>query len=304
MCNEHIDSFSMSAYDSISQCKLEKMTLSEIANALEQALDQMSQDTYDADLINAYIDELNRRSPLPEMPNVNEAYEIFCQQLNELPYSNKQYPDFQFHHRHSNKHRVMKKTLLVATVSLIFMLCSMVAAQAAGIDILGSMARWTENIFSFGQIRIQSNAIESPKLTEEDQAIFAPEESYLSLQLALDKYKITEVVEPKWIPKNYVFRKVDVSSFNDPKLLVFCAEYLSDADSLNIIFMSYVDEPTMQIEKTSADVEIFEVHGTEFYILENISSNTVSWITPQFECCITGKVETQTLKRIVNSMFN
>lgn len=47
--------------------------------------------------------------------------------------------------------RVWRMTL-VAAAAVVCMFAIMVTAQAAGIDVFGAMARWTEDIFSFGQI--------------------------------------------------------------------------------------------------------------------------------------------------------
>jgi len=298
--NEHMDASSTPSNGPKSQNQLDVMSSLEIANALEQALDEMTEDSYDTDLIDAYIDALNRKVPLPEIPNEITAYKIFCQNLNELSATNKFDAISRLPQKPTNKRRLLN-TLLIASISLIFMLCSIIVVQAAGVDIFGAMARWTEEIFSFGQIRIQDDANRASGIPEKSQIILPPENDYPSLQAALDEYKIEEVVEPKWIPENYIFNKVDVTSYDD--LLIFCAEYLCDTGSLNITFMSYIGEPTMQIEKTTAEVEIFDIDGTEFYLLENISSTSVSWVTARFECCITGTIEKQILKKIVSSMF-
>jgi hypothetical protein len=301
------DNSSLSKFkSSVDVDDLDSLSIADIANALEQEVAATSDEAYDPSLIEAYLEALDKKTPMPQLPRTEEAYKSFQRKFYKIEKLGKQEslsepyrPIVNF-----NVKRPLLKVAFLAAVFTVCMLGGMVIAQASGVDVFGAMARWTQETFSFGKIRIQDATDKAYKSSEKGQTLLTTESKYSSLQAALDEYKVVDVIEPKWIPENYTFHKVDVTSFDDPELLIFCAEYLYDTNSLSIIFMSYDDEPTLQIEKTSADVEIFEVNGTEFYMLENISSNSVSWITPQFECCISGEIEKQTLKEIVNSMFN
>lgn len=91
------------------------------------------------------------------------------------------------------------------------MLAAMVTAQAAGVDVFGAMARWTEDIFSFGQIPPDSKV--SDNLGGETAG-----QEFSSLQEAFDAYGMTEVHEPGWLPNGYALNRVDVLAVDDPFL--------------------------------------------------------------------------------------
>lgn len=53
------------------------MSASEIAQELEQILSAMTEETYDAAIIDAYLDELDCRAPSPELPSESDAWNSF-----------------------------------------------------------------------------------------------------------------------------------------------------------------------------------------------------------------------------------
>lgn len=86
-----------------------------------------------------------------------------------------------------------RRTALAVAAAIVCMFAIMVTAMAAGIDVFGAMARWTEDIFSFGQISPDSE--ESDSLDGETAEL-----EFSSLQAAFDAYGMTEIHEPTWLP--------------------------------------------------------------------------------------------------------
>ena len=61
--------------------KLEAMPPSELAEELEAALDAMTEETYDPAMIEAYLDALDRKSPMPAHPSAEASYQEFYAKL-------------------------------------------------------------------------------------------------------------------------------------------------------------------------------------------------------------------------------
>lgn len=207
--------------------------------------------------------------------------------------------------------KVWKTILLVATIA-ICLLFSMVAAQAAGFDILGALARWTDDVFTFGTVQpktIDTPYSETANNREEGSARRTPsikiseELPYSSFQEALDAYSVTEVSEPSKLPDGYA---LDQIWGLDGQQLSLEAVYTNGENLLSISIISHNGDPSGQIEKTDKDPEIFEVGNMTFYLVENIRNYTVIWLTEHYECIIIAplSVERVVLKDIVYSMFD
>ena len=61
--------------------KLEALPPSELAEELETALDAMTEETYDPAMIEAYLDALDRKSPMPAHPSAEASYQEFHAKL-------------------------------------------------------------------------------------------------------------------------------------------------------------------------------------------------------------------------------
>ncbi|MDE6901335.1 MAG: DUF4367 domain-containing protein [Lachnospiraceae bacterium] len=276
---------------------LEAMSVEELTDALNDLLENMTERNYDSALIDAYLAALDRKDPMPEIPDAETSYTNFQKRILRI-----------FPERTSKKvasgnrfYRVWRIGL-VAVLTLICMLGSMMVAQAAGLDVFGTMGRWTDDIFSFGEIR-SDGAVDVPNDTANAPSGSDSEATFTSLQVALDTYGITEVSEPTWFPEGYRFKSVTVDCRTNGDLIGMAAEYSNGTYTLFVEFNNYRDEPSMQIEKTDVPVETFAVHDTTVYLLENINNNAAAWMTEHFECCITGAVEKSELQQMVLSIY-
>ncbi len=202
--------------------------------------------------------------------------------------------------------RRILRTALTAAVLAVCILGCMVVAQAAGLDVFGAIARWTESTFSLGSIRSEGAKEEPSGGAVIVQTNASTEKlGYHSLQEILDAYNVTEVSAPTWIPEGYTFDQVDVTHLDDPEWLYIYAEYMGGADTLQISVVSYTDEPSAQIEKNDTPPEAFEVAGNTFYLIENTANYTVAWCTDHYECYILGALsQKENLKKMAYSMFD
>lgn len=188
------------------------------------------------------------------------------------------------------------RTALVAAAAVACMFAIMVTAQAAGIDVFGAMARWTEDVFSFGQIPPNSEV--SDNLNGE-----AAGSEFSSLQEAFDAYGMTEVHGPGWLPEGYVLDRLDVLAKDDPFLRSFSVSYTDGKGIIAISIMSHNGTPATQVQKIGGPVGSVEKNGIMFYHIENSVDRTIAWYSDQYEYYVNGGLGSEILWQVVESMF-
>ena len=261
---------------------LEAMSVEELTDALNDALENMTEENYDPAWIDAYLAALDRKDPMPEIPDAEASYASFQKRIHRI-LPGRRAPRRRLRH--------VWRLGLAAVLTIICMFGGMVVAQAAGWDVFGAVGRWTDDVFSFGAIR-SDGALDVDADGE-----------FTSLQAALDAYGITEVSEPTWFPDGYTFRCVTENRLSNGDFIGLTAEYVNGENILIIGFESYQNKPSMQVEKTDAPVETFVVNDTMVYLLENINNNAAAWITEHFECLIGGRVTKSELRQMVVSIY-
>lgn len=202
----------------------------------------------------------------------------------------------------------MRRIVIAAAVAIACMFGAMVTAQAAGVDVFGAMARWTQDVFSFGPIAPDSQVSDDPGQETKGQetkgpAVETPNTEFASLQEAFDAYGMTEVHEPAWLPEGYALDSLDVLALDDPFLRSFSASYTNGEGRVVVKAMSYEEEPITQVQKTDSPVESVEKSGTIFYYVENSVGHTIAWYSDQYEYYLSGDAEGDILWKIIDSMF-
>ena len=282
---------------------LDAMSAVELAEALECALDAMTEDDYDEAVIDAYLDALDRKAPMPEIPDTTAAYDGFQQKLRDL-----QPNDAPLTARASAKPSGrlchILRAGLIAAAAILLMLGGMITAQAAGIDVFGAFARWTEDLFTFGSVHGQGANDTTGKPNR--QLVPKQKQEYTSLQEALDDYGITEVTSPTWFPEGYTLTELLVANTEGIGRFILHADYENDGCLLGIEIMRYSDKPAQQVEKTDTIVESIEINGITFHFIENTDNYTVAWATEHYECHIVGahNMSIDVLRKMVGSMFD
>ena len=278
---------------------LEAMTEEELTDGLNEALDTMTDENYDSALIDAYLAALDRKAPMPEVPDKDTSFANFKNRM-LLTFPAEKVRDARPRHRGQSIWRAG----LIAALTIICLMGGMVVAQAAGVDVFGAIARWTDEVFSLGTIQsegVEDVSIEATKKNTDTGD--ANELSYESLQDALNAFTITEFSEPSWIPKEYEFREVTVDCWPDGDLIYLSAEYLNQNNSLLVEIKNCQGEPSLHIEKTDTPVETFVVNGLTVYLLENVNNTMAAWVTDHYECYIGGAVDRSQLQQIVKSVY-
>lgn len=282
--------------------------------ALAPSLSDRPEDEAYVDALEEAIIEREKENPTGFFPDVDQQWEQFV--AHYLPETDQaasesepaEHADPPQTNRHVPRKRVIRlrqagRTILAAAAAVICALAIMVTAQAAGVDVFGAMARWTEDVFSFGPVAPDSQVSEDPVQEAVGPGAEIPDAGFASLQEAFDACGMTEVHEPGWLPKGYALDGVDVLAVDDPFLRSFEAAYTDGDGVIGISIMSYDGEPATQVQKIGGPVESVEKNGIVFYHVENSVGRTITWYSDRYEYYINGGPGDNILWKVVESMF-
>ena len=277
----------------VSQEKLEAMSPSELAEAMEAALDAMTEETYDPAVIDAYLDALDRKAPMPAHPNAESSYQDFQDKLQEYVEQGASKPAKQ----RTNKFRRIARVGLVAAL-LAVLLAS--AAQAAGIDVVGTIARWTESVFSFGTVQSGNDSSHYPSVSNQVPAD-VPEE-YQELVTELQKRGIEEYTIPTYIPEGF---QADTPELyvDENGYIEFTAAYANGDDMVIFAIFGYKGKHAGLYEKDNSEVRIYTKNDTNHYFFQNREINSVAWTVNELEYSIRTTLPAAELEKIINSMY-
>ena len=168
-------------------------------------------------------------------------------------------------------------------------LCAFVfTAQASGFDILGAIARWSNEQFSFVKVG------EAEKEPERDS-------EYISLQNVLDEYTVTEKLSPTVFPEGTECQDVRVKEVKDG--LIISATYMLAGEKFYISIRQTNDVPYGEIEINEPDVEYYEAGGIFHHLMSDIKQRKATWYNGNWECYIAGDLSRTELISMIDSIY-
>ena len=195
--------------------------------------------------------------------------------------------------------RWLKPVLAVAAVVAV-LFTGMVAAQAAGFDVFGAIARWTNETFRF-VMTSEENSGDSNIIANTDTASEGP---YSTLVAAFEENGFPVELVPKWYPAKY---KISESSFTSSELCDLINTKFSNKDDqfYSIVITRYHSSEALNFytfEKDNAGVEAYSNKGYTFYILSNLNSVTATWSDGCLVETISGNLSIDELKLMIDSI--
>ncbi len=293
-------SYSPSCLD-ISPDRLNKMSPSELADAMEEALDFMTEETYDPDVISAYLDALDQRIPIPEHPNADAAYGKLQQKLKEVSIISEM-PEQQTAHSHSR--RSIWRTGLVAALVVFTLFGGLVIAQACGLDVFGAIARWTEEAFSFGELSTDV-ASNNPSTTyQERNTEYAKTEvppEYNELKSALDErglpFRIPVMPEGFEVAESLVYIRPKTNNVE------FTIVYTQESDVIIFEVVQFDGRPKTVYEKDNSEVEEYNYNNIPHYIFKNNGDTVATWVIGDLEYSLSANTNSVYFKQLIKSFY-
>lgn len=190
--------------------------------------------------------------------------------------------------RRASLSKVVRLVAVMAS-AVVFCLALMVGAQAAGADVFGALARWTDDTFHFE--------------TWSAEPIYC-EALHNTIQEVLDTQGILGEFAPSWYPEGFDIANTVII---EDELGVSIRILLSNeaGDSIVISVEQYkqerfVDPQTFEIEAET--VKEYPSNGKIYYIFANEDSITAAWSDGMILQKIWGELTLQELKTIIDSI--
>ena len=264
-------------YSKAGEDELDAMTTAELIAGLEALCETMSEENYNGDLIDAYLNALDRKAPITAAPSAKESCMAFRRRISETAGES----------RGGRSRRTPRKIFrggLVAAVLVVCLLSGMVAVQAAGMDVFGSIARWTGSLFSFGgpetvYVTPTPTAAPQPELTEE----------YLESLLPV-------------VPEGFVMEESDFCVDSMGSTYGF-AKYSNDTESLVFMAEQARSNGNLLYEKDTREVMRLELCGVEYYLFDNNGNSSVAWHINGLTCGIFSNLEKETIIGILINSY-
>lgn len=268
------------------EAMLDSMSAADLANALEHALDSMTEETYDGELVSEFLDALDRKAPMLEKPDSKAAFAEFQERVRSMfDTASMAAPISHI----SSKRRKFGRVIvsLAAAVGILFIL--LIGAQASGVDVFGPLAQWTNEVFHFG------------KAPNKDAEIFN------MINQTLEKEGFPEGLIPTWYPEGFEAGEPHTHHNSVSKAVdIFFDDGNGQSFVLSFISYSKIDYvPQRQFEKDDQSVEIYTtgiIYPKSFYIMNNINEVTATWSNDVIVETVRGSLSLEEVKTILDSI--
>lgn len=182
--------------------------------------------------------------------------------------------------------RRLRRLVILAAV-LTACLLGGIAAQAAGMDVLGAIARWTDETFRF--VSPESGA--------------GLDEDMEQLRSSLQEQGMADWF-PTWHPDGFVPGELEVTNLN---ISIVADVTFYGEDRGYSVWISHFIRPTDDtgtFEKDDTPVEAYLHNGQVFYILSNIDTLTATAYDGEFMVMVSGMLTRDEIKDIIDSIPN
>lgn len=256
---------------------LDAMTTAELTEGLEALCETMSEENYNGVLVGAYLDALDRKAPVPDAPSAEESHAAFLRRIGGLSGEGGGA-------RSRRTPRRLFRGGLVAAVLVVCLFSGMVAAQAAGVDVFGSIARWTGSLFSFGGPQAgyatpAPSATPQPELTEE----------YLESLLPV-------------VPEGFEVEEFSINADAAGSTFVY-ATYLDASDYIVFSTEQLSNNDSRLYEKDLQQVVVLSLSNVDYYVFENNGIISAVWQIGGLECGIFSNLEKETIIEILINSY-
>ena len=276
--NRHMEQTGLPAGAHPSREELDAMSAAALARALEDAFDAMTEENYDDARIRAYLDALDRAAPLGELPDREAELARFWRGVaRAIP---PQYAPAR------PRPRRLVRAGLAAAMAAVLLLGGMVAAQAAGVDVFGAMARWTRDTFQF-------------TLREEGGADWL-----LDWQEELSAERVSQDALPTWIPEGYRMEKLQIDELKG-RSNAYALYWGEDGTRFDILISVVEDLESLEyhiFEKDDTPVRTVQMGDKTVYLFENLGDVIAVWQKGNMIYSLCGELPQETILKILSSV--
>lgn len=188
------------------------------------------------------------------------------------------------------RHRSAWRLTILAAALIACLLGGMVVAQAAGVDVFGAIARWTDETFHF--VSAGSDTTSDSDTDQEDTE---------QLRSVLQVLGMDDLF-PTWYPDSFTPGDLEITDLN---ISVSAHMDFFGGDRSYAVVIQHFTQPTDNtgtFEKDDTPVEEYDHNGQTFYILSNLDSLTATAYDGEFMTMIYGTLTREEIKAVIDSI--
>ena len=185
--------------------------------------------------------------------------------------------------------KTVARYLLVAAATVIALLGTMIAVQAAGINVFGRLASWTDSVFHFNS----ESALRQPE----------GEKMNLEIEAAMNELDLPVTLAPVRLPEGYSIVDVRKTTTNQVKNIGIAAE--RDGHLIQLVIEEFSNSELVddtEWEKNAISSQTITSNGRAFYLFENESGWSGVWSDGHYAVSLFGFETFEELKSTVLSI--
>lgn len=257
----------------------------------------VSPEDFDEELLDAYLEEMDKLSPIEgpfdSQASLEKFHERFPslfeeQRASPVPEST-QLPVPKSHRRFSR--------LATVAATIAAMMVTMISAQAFGVDIFGFFAHWTDETFYF------SGGTSQTQQTRFYPLAIGESSEYESLEEALSEFQIDAALVPSWYPEGTGALAVSADVSADGMRIYAVSDSENPFVSLSISDFDNEAGPPSVIEKDDSTVSSYDAGGCVHYIINDGKWCKAIWIVDNLQCIIRSNVPEDEMLKIIDSIY-
>ena len=185
--------------------------------------------------------------------------------------------------------KTVARYLLVAAATVIALLGTMIAVQAAGINVFGRLASWTSSVFHYDP---------GTKSIPAEEKGPTPE-----IKAALDELDLPVSLAPVWLPDGCTVVEVEKATDSRRKIVGIVAE--KDGRIMQIVIGEYKDEQLIDStvwEKDPGTPQIYTSNNRTFQLFQNNSKWAGVWADKPYMVSLFGFESLEELQKVIASI--
>ncbi len=272
---------------------LHRMKTDNLIDEMTEIWDSMDEDNFNPQLIDTYLNALSEMEPVVNSLDTEATLSAFHE---KHAYLFKNIDSAAMTSEKSPKPIVRRRwhaLRLIAAIIAVMLGC-MITAQALGVDVFGTIARWTEDTFHFSSSTNQNI----------EDVNESPINEFSTLLQILDANGIPKTVIPSDYPDGFQMIDVQISETVDSLQIRTAYESGERFFSLTIWqFDSVYAADSHIFEKDSSDVTVYEYAGIRHYIMSNNERTRVAWTNENTMCSISGDLTETEIENMIASIY-
>lgn len=260
---------------------------SELTDELAALTEDAANGKCDLELIDAYLEILDEKAPLPFEADPQEALSAFHEKHGLL--------ETETSAPRRRRPRSPRFPIKAAALFAAVLLCGSMIAQACGVNIWGMIARLTSETFRLEEAETPYAEVTVYPIAQGESA------TYDSLQNAVSAFGITDPLVPLWVPERFGSPEVYVE--HKASGIYIYADYETEEDSLSIRFNESSRATQRTVEKNSSPDVSHICRGIDHHIVVDQSLVKVIWSNGIFECRISGSITVDEAREIIDSIY-